>query len=132
MGKMYFDIAQLTCDLDRRRILTATDAQPRSAKEIALSCHLSLSRCYRLIREMEESGILRRASADGREAVYISNLRSVEMSLEDDKLTLNVVFRDGTMDRKDYAPQDLEGQPSTNLPQELLNGEPSREPSTAA
>lgn len=132
MGTMYFDIAQLTCDLDRRRILSATDAQPKSVKDIARSCRLSLSRCYRLIREMEGSGIIRRADAPGREAMYISNLRSVEMSLEDDKLSLSVVFRDGTRDRRDYTPQDLEGKRSPKLPQELLNGEPSREPSTTA
>ena len=125
---MYFDIAQLTCDIDRRRILSATHAQPRSVKDIACSCHLSLSRCYRLIKELEENGILRRIKIGGREAMYISNLRSVEMSLEDDRLSLSIVFRDGTKDRKDYSSQDLERE---QPPQELLNGEPSREPSTA-
>lgn len=114
MGTMYFDIAQLACDLDRRRILSATDAQPRSVKEIARSCRLSLSRSYRLIREMEEGGIIRRTDMAGREALYLSNLRSVEMSLEDDKLSLSVVFRDGTEDRKDYTPQDLERRPAPN------------------
>ncbi|WP_019176404.1 helix-turn-helix domain-containing protein [Methanomassiliicoccus luminyensis] len=129
---MYFDIAQLTCDIDRRRILSATDVRPRSVKDIAKACHLSLSRCYRLIKEMEESAIIRRAGVDKREAMYISNLRSVEMSLEDDRLSLSVVFRDGTEDRKDFTPQDLERGTIRNIPQELLSGEPSREPSTAA
>jgi DNA-binding Lrp family transcriptional regulator len=105
---MYFDIAQMTCDLDCRRILSSIDTKPRSAKEIARLCHLSLSRCYRMIKDMEQNRILRRADVDGREISYISNLRSIELALEDDHLYLTVEYRDGTRTDVELGPQDLQ------------------------
>jgi hypothetical protein len=129
---MYFDIAQLTCDMDSRRILSSIDRKPRSAKEIAQACSMSISRCYRMIREMEEFRILRRAEVDGRETTYISNLRSIELSLEDDHIFLTVDYRDGTRTEIRLGPDDLERAAPTSIPQDLLEINDSSEPSTAS
>ena len=129
---MYFDIAQLTCDIDSRRILSSIDKRPRSAKEIAQVCRMSISRCYRMIREMESYRILRKAEMDGREASYISNLRSIELSLEDDHLFLTVDYRDGTRTEIELEPGDLEKAPAPSIPQVLLPESGTCEPSTAS
>jgi AraC-like DNA-binding protein len=127
---MYFNIAQLTCDLDSRRILSTIDRKPRSAKEIAQTCHMSISRCYRMIKEMESLRMLRRADVDGREISYISNLRSIELSLIGDHITLVVVYRDGTRTEMRLGPEDLER--TSSISQDLVKVEPSTAPSTAA
>lgn len=129
---MYFDIAQLTCDVDSRRILSSIDRKPRSAKEIAKACHMSISRCYRMIREMEEHRILRRAEVDGREVSYISNLHSIEICLEDDHIFLSVDYRDGTRTEIRLGPEDLERATSGPIPQGLLATGGSSAPSTAS
>ncbi len=131
---MYFDIAQLTCDLDSRRILSAIDIKPRSAKEIASASRMSMSRCYRMIKEMEQNKIISRASIDRREMSYISNLRSIELRLEEDRLKLIVCYRDGTITDLRLGPEDLEKQVKAPMRQEmaqdLLEGTGSIEPST--
>ncbi len=129
---MYFDIAQLTCDVDSRRILSSIDRKPRSAKEIAQTCHMSISRCYRMIREMEDYRILRRAEVEGREASYISNLRSIELCLEDDHIFLTVDYRDGTRTELRLGPEDLERAAPASIPHGLLTTNGSSEPSTAS
>ena len=128
----YFDIAQMTCDVDSRRILSSIDKKPRSAKEIAQACRMSISRCYRMIREMEHYRILRKADMDGREASYISNLRSIELSLEDDHIYLTVDYRDGTRTELKLGPEDLERPGPAPIPHDLLKGNGSSEPSTAS
>lgn len=137
---MYFDIAQLTCDLDSRRILSAIDGRPRSAKEIASASRMSMSRCYRIIREMEQYRLISRAGMDRRETSYISNLRSIELRLEEDKIKLTVSYRDGTVTDLHLGPEDLEKpveRPlSQGMPQEihhdLLEGVGTSEPSTVS
>lgn len=135
---MYFDIAQLTCDLDSRRILSAIDGKPRSAKEIALASRMSMSRCYRMIREMEQYRLISRAGMDRRETSYISNLRSIELRLEEDKIKLTVSYRDGTVTDLHLGPEDLEKpversmpQVAQDLPTDLL-GVGTSEPSTVS
>jgi hypothetical protein len=131
MGKMYFDIAQMTCDIDSRRILSSIDTKPRSVKEIARLCNLSLSRCYRMIKEMEHHRILRRADLDRREVSYISNLRSIELALEDDHLHLTVEYRDGTRTNVELGPQELQGAEAP-ISQDFLDGKGSVAPPTAS
>lgn len=129
---MYFDIAQMTCDVDSRRILSLIDRKPRSAREIALACHMSVSRCYRMIKEMEDFRMLRKADSDGREISYISNLRSIELSLVGDHITLVVIYRDGTRTETRMGPEDLEKHSTDDMSQRLVKAEPSAAPSTAA
>lgn len=129
---MHFDIAQLTCDINSRRILSAIDAQPRSVKEIARICGLTQARCYRMVKEMEHMHILYRAEYNGREIFYASNLRSMEFALEGDKLSVRVNYRDGSRKVVEMGPDDLEKAPSPQLGQDLLGGNDSREPSTAS
>ncbi len=131
---MYFDIAQLTCDLDSRRILSAIDNKPRSAKEIASASRMSMSRCYRMIKEMEQNRIISRAGIDRREMSYISNLRSIELRLEEDRLKLTVSYRDGTITDLHLGPEDLQkplrAPVAEEMSQDLLEGMGSNEPST--
>jgi hypothetical protein len=129
---MYFDIAQMTCDVDSRRILSMIDRKPRSAREIAQACHMSVSRCYRMIKEMESHRMLRKADIEGREISYISNLRSIELSLVGDHITLVVVYRDGTRAETRLGPEDLERNSPADMSQRLVKAEPSAAPSTAA
>jgi hypothetical protein len=85
-----------------------------------------------MIREMEEYRILRRAEVDGREVSYISNLRSIELSLEDDHINLTVDYRDGTRTELKLGPEDLERSTPASLPQDLLATSGSSDPSTAS
>jgi predicted transcriptional regulator len=127
---MYFDVAQLTCDINSRMILSAIETRPRSAREIAEMTNLSISRCYRMIREMEQLNILSRTESDGRVTFYSSNLRSVELRLETDHIGLTVDFRDGSRTELKLGPEDLERSPEGEFPQDLLIGDGSEEPST--
>lgn len=129
---MYFDVAQLTCNIDSRKILSSIEESPRSAREIAEMTSITISRCYRMIREMEQLNILGRAETDRRVASYISNLRSVELRLEDDHISLTVDYRDGIRTELNLGPQDLEITPQDQLVQDLLTVDGSNEPSTVS
>lgn len=128
---MYFDVAQLTCDINSRMILTAIETTPRSAREIAEMTNLSISRCYRMIKEMEQMNILNRAETDGRVTCYSSNLRSVELRLESDHIGLVVDYRDGSRTELKLGPGDLEKATGSEFSQDfILTEDGSEEPST--
>ncbi|GEM_PF-2161230 len=129
---MYFDVAQLACNIDSRKILSSIESTPRSAREIAAVTNLSVSRTYRMVKEMEQMNILSRTDPDSRVTYYVSNLRSVELSLEDDRLGLTINFRDGTRTELKMDAEDMERSARGHYSQDLLADEGSREPSTAA
>ncbi|MDW5563010.1 MAG: winged helix-turn-helix domain-containing protein [Methanomassiliicoccus sp.] len=128
---MYFDIAQLACNIDSRKILSSIETTPRSAREIAAVTNLSVSRCYRMVKEMEQMNILSRTDPESRVTYYISNLRSVEISLEDDHLGLAISYRDGTRTELKMDAEDME-RSAQEISQDLLAAEGSDEPSTVA
>lgn len=129
---MYFDIAQLACNIDSRKILSSIDSMPRSAREIASVTNLSVSRTYRMVKEMEQMNILSRTDPSSRITYYISNLRSVELSLEDDRLGLTINYRDGTRTELKMDAGDLERSVHEPYAQDLLVSGDSTEPSTVA
>lgn len=129
---MYFNIAQLACDIDSRKILSSIETTPRSAREIAAVTNLSVSRTYRMVKEMEQMNILSRAGPDSRVTYYISNLRSVELSLEDDRLGLIISYRDGTRKELRMVAEDMERSAQEPYAQDLLAAGTSSEPSTVA
>ena len=129
---MYFDLAQLTCDTDSRRILSSVDRKQRSAKEIAHACDMSISRCYRMIRMMEDYRLLRRAEVDGREIMYVSNLHSIELSMVGDHMSLVVSYRDGSRKEVRMGPEDLERRALPGMADHLLDEETSAAPSSMA
>ncbi len=128
---MYFDLAQLACDIDSRKILSTIDTKPRSAREIAAITNLSVSRTYRMVKEMEHMNILNRTDPDSRITYYVSNLRSVELSLEDDRLELVINYRDGSRTEMRMDAGELERTAQGPYSQALF-AEGSSEPSTAA
>ena len=84
-----------------------------------------------MVKEMEQMNILSRAGPDSRVTYYISNLRSVELSLEDDRLGLIISYRDGTRKELRMAAEEMER--SAQEPYEdLLAAGASSEPSTVA
>lgn len=129
---MYFDIAQLACNIDSRKILSSIETTPRSAREIAAVTNLSVSRTYRMVKEMEQMNILSRTEPDSRVTYYVSNLRSVELSLEDDRLGLTINYRDGTRAELKMDAEELERSARSPCAQDLLAAEGSSEPSTVA
>jgi hypothetical protein len=94
---MNFDMSKFAFSGDSRLILTTTGSSPRSVKEIAKLCSLPLSKCYRLIKEMEERQMLKRTELEGTKATtYLSNIRSMGMALEEEALCFSIEFLDGT------------------------------------
>ena len=92
-----FRITQMACDVDARKILEFTRSRPRSVKEISSICGIPLAKCYRRVKDMEEQGVLRRLEDRiSKASLYSSNLRSLQISIEDDHLSLNIEFHDGT------------------------------------
>ncbi len=127
---MYFDISHLTCDSDSRHILAAVDFTPRSVREISQQCHLPLTRCYRIVREMEHKHMLRRAGLRGaRGTAYLSNIQSLGMAIEDDRLYFSIEFRDGERSKVELSEENLQS-PRSGIPQALFAVGASIEPST--
>lgn len=126
---MHFNIAQLACERDSRRILAVLRSGPRSVKEMAHASGISLTRCYRLVKHMEELNLVRHAPGAGRESFYISNLRSLEMALEGERLSFNIEFLDGTVSESAIGPDELAGE--RPAPQDVLAAS-SRDGSTVA
>jgi len=115
MDRAGFELMRFTRDADRRRILLMTRKRPMSIKELVDSCGLSLSRCYRLVNEMEELGLLHRARGRGRGAKFRSNMRSMRLSIVEDQLTLVVEFHDGRSVRHEFTPADMEALRTTDI-----------------
>jgi hypothetical protein len=85
-----------------------------------------------MVKEMEQMNILSRAGPDSRVTYYVSNLRSVELSLEDDRLGLTINYRDGTRTELKMDAEGLERSARETYAQDLLAVEGSSEPSTLA
>ncbi len=94
---MNFKITRLACDADSRRILNYTKEQAKKVKEIADGCQIPLAKCYRRIKEMELQGMMKRIEDRANKmTLYIANLASLHMMIEEDRFKLNMEFKDGT------------------------------------
>ncbi len=122
---MNFDIAHMACDSESRRILTTTNSAPRSVREIAEECRLPLGRCYRLIKDMESNRLLKKTDYKGtRGSLFISNLQSLLVSIEGDKVHLKVIFRDGNQKMLGLDMGPVEETISSAIPTNIMRSQP--------
>jgi predicted transcriptional regulator len=90
-------------DEHARRVLAAISREPRSAKELAEECDLSLPTVYRRIEVLEDHDLVTdrtRVADDGNQyKVYKSNFESTVITLEDDEYRVRVYREDDLPDR---------------------------------
>ena len=90
-------------DEHARRVLAAISREPRSAKELAEECDLSLPTVYRRIELLEEHDLVsdRTLVADdgNHYKVYESNFESTVISLEDDEYRVRIYREENLPDR---------------------------------
>jgi len=91
---MDFRMTQLACDEETARILWMISSRPSSIREISRTLNIPVAKCYRRLHEMEEKRLVTR-EREGRTETYRSNLRSLRMMIEGDRLYQEVEFVDG-------------------------------------
>ncbi len=91
---MDFRMTQLACDEETARILSMISSRASSIKEISGTLSIPVAKCYRRLHEMEEKRLVTR-DRDGRTETYRSNLRSLKVMIEGDRLYQEVEFADG-------------------------------------
>ena len=90
-------------DEHARGVLAAISTEPRSAKELAEECDLSLPTVYRRIEILSEHDLVTDrtlVAEDGNHyKVYESNFESTVISLEDDEYQVRIYREDNLPDR---------------------------------
>jgi len=90
-------------DRHAREVLAAISIEPRSAKELAEECDLSLPTVYRRIEVLKDHDLVtdRTLVADdgNHYKIYESNFESTVISLEDDKYRVRIYREDNLPDR---------------------------------
>lgn len=90
-------------DRHARRVLAAISREPKSAKDLAEECDLSLPTVYRRIDMLEEYDLVRDETLvadDGNHyKVYESNFESTVISLEDDEYKVQIYREENLPDR---------------------------------
>ncbi|MDD1755746.1 MAG: hypothetical protein LUQ39_02780, partial [Methanomassiliicoccales archaeon] len=65
-----------------------------------------ITKCYRLVRQMETRGMLKRFDhVETNVATYQSNLRAIAFKIESDKLCIDVEFTDGGKRVFEFSPR---------------------------
>lgn len=99
-------------DRHARRVLAAISREPRSAKELAEECDLSLPTVYRRIEMLEEYDLVTDQTLvadDGNHyKVYESNFESTVISLEDDEYKVKIYREENLPDRFSQLWDDLQ------------------------
>ena len=99
-------------DEHARRVLAAISREPRSAKDLAEECDLSLPTVYRRIDMLEQYDLVtdRTLVADdgNHYKVYESNFESTVISLEDDEYTVRIYREENLPDRFSQLWDDLD------------------------
>jgi predicted transcriptional regulator len=94
------DILDTIGDEHARRVLAAISKEPKSAKELAEECDLSLPTVYRRIEMLDEYDLINARTLvadDGNHyKVYESNFESTVISLEDDEYHVRI-YREGNL-----------------------------------
>lgn len=97
------DILDTIGDQHARKLLAAISREPKSAKELAAECDLSLPTVYRRIEMLEEYDLVRNRTLvadDGNHfKVYESNFESTVISLEDDEYHVRIYREENLPDR---------------------------------
>jgi len=98
-------------DRHARRVLAAISREPRSAKELAEACDLSLPTIYRRIEMLAEYDLVTDrtlVAEDGNHyKVYESNFESTVISLDDDEYRVRIYRQDNLPDRFSQLWDDL-------------------------
>ncbi|MCU0861278.1 MAG: winged helix-turn-helix domain-containing protein [Methanomassiliicoccales archaeon] len=106
IGGMEFKITKLAFDDDVRRILSLTSPNAMCVKDIANLLDMPITKCYRLVRQMEKRGMLKKFdNASTNVSSYQSNLRAIAFKIESDKLCIDVEFTDGGKRVFEFSPR---------------------------
>jgi predicted transcriptional regulator len=94
-----------------RRILASVSREPKSVKELAAECDMSMPTVYRRIETLEEHDLVTDrtlVTEDGNQyKVYESNFESTVIALQDDQYRVRI-YREGNLpDRFDQLWDDL-------------------------
>lgn len=105
IGGTEFKITKLAFDQDVRRILLVTCPSPICVKEISSKLDMPITKCYRLVRQMEKRGMLKKHDDPiANIASYSSNLRTINFRIEQDRLSIDVEFTDGGKRVFEFSP----------------------------
>jgi len=105
------DILDTIGDKHARRVLAAISKDPKSAKELAEECDLSLPTVYRRIEMLDEYDLVKDRTLvadDGNHyKVYESNFESTVITLEDDEYKIRIYREENPSDRFSQLWDDL-------------------------
>lgn len=105
------DILDTIGDEHARRVLAAISREPKSAKDLAAECDLSLPTVYRRIEMLEEYDLVTDETLvadDGNHfKVYKSNFESTVITLEDDEYKVRIYREENLPDRFSQLWDDL-------------------------
>jgi len=106
IGGIEFKITRLAFDMDARRILLAISPSAMTVKEMSIRLDIPITKCYRLVRSMKARGMLKQMEfLESDVASYRSNLRSINLRIEHDRLNINVDFTDGGKRVLEFCPR---------------------------
>jgi hypothetical protein len=106
IGGTEFKITKLAFDEDVRRILLVTCSSTLCVKDISTKLDMPITKCYRLVRQMEKRGMLKKHDdAVTNIASYSSNLRTINFRIEQDRLSIDVEFTDGGKRVFEFSPR---------------------------
>lgn len=105
------DILDTIGDEHARRVLAAISREPKSAKDLAAECDLSLPTVYRRIEMLDEYDLVTDETLvadDGNHfKVYKSNFESTVITLEDDEYKVRIYREENLPDRFSQLWDDL-------------------------
>ena len=106
IGGTEFKITKLAFDDDVRRILSLTSSGAMCVKDISALLDMPITKCYRLVRQMEKRGMLKKFdNSDTNVSTYLSNLRAIAFKIESDRLCIDVEFTDGGKRVFEFSPR---------------------------
>ncbi len=97
-----FEASHMITDKYSVRILVGTAKKPKSAIELSEKYGIPIAACYRKIKELERAGLLRcverRLTRKGkRVSMYISQLKTAYLFLENGKLRMRIHLTNGAV-----------------------------------
>jgi predicted transcriptional regulator len=108
------DVLDTIGDQHARTVLAAISREPRSAKELAESCDLSLPTIYRRLELLQDHNLVTEQTAvaeDGNHyKVYECNFDSTVIRLEDDEYDVRIYRKENLPDRFTQLWDDLGGE----------------------
>ncbi|MEF8809250.1 ArsR/SmtB family transcription factor [Natronomonas sp.] len=108
------DVLDTIGDQHARTVLAAISREPRSAKELAESCDLSLPTIYRRLELLQDHNLVTEQTAvaeDGNHyKIYECNFDSTVIRLEDDEYDVRIYRKENLPDRFTQLWDDLGGE----------------------